>query len=150
MVQNLHTMLDTKMSCSSSKMIHIIPDDGSKIFCPLFIKKCHFLDKWDNMGLCLQGFRQSKFQTSLLSCSDYLENENFTCSRCRYDTFQQANNKGADQAVLHLCCSQIPKTGFLASRLIWDFLLQKGQHLSPAHISSCLVKTVNCCELFTS
>ena len=29
--------------------------------------------------------------------SDYLENGNFACSMYIYDTFQQANNKGADQ-----------------------------------------------------
>ena len=34
---------------------------------------------------------------------------NFTCSKFRYDTFQKANNKGADQtaqAGLRLCLSQ--------------------------------------------
>ena len=36
----------------------------------------------------------------------------------RYYIFQKANNKGADQAGLGLCCSQKPQTGFLASRPI--------------------------------
>ena len=35
-----------------------------------------------------------------------------------YDAFQKANNKGADQTGLRLCCLQTPKTSFLASRLI--------------------------------
>ena len=33
---------------------------------------------------CLQGFRKSDFQTSLLSYTDWLENCNFTCSRFTY------------------------------------------------------------------
>ena len=46
---------------------------------------------------CLRGFRQSELQTSLLSYTVYLENYNFTCSKFTYDSFQNANNKGADQ-----------------------------------------------------
>ena len=48
-------------------------------------------------NLSSRGFRQSEFHTSLLSYIDYLENWNFTCSKFSYDTFQKANNKGADQ-----------------------------------------------------
>ena len=47
---------------------------------------------------CIRGFRQSEIQTSLLSYRDQLENWNFTCSKFMYDTFQKANNKGADQS----------------------------------------------------
>ena len=56
---------------------------------------------------CLRGFRQSEFLTSLLGYSEMLENGKFACSSFRYDTFQQANNKGADQtARMHrLDCS---------------------------------------------
>ena len=46
---------------------------------------------------CLRGFRQSEIQTNLLLFRDQLENCNFARSKCRYDTFQKANNKGADQ-----------------------------------------------------
>ena len=51
---------------------------------------------------------------------------NFTCSVFRDDTFQNANNKGADQSaqMCRLVCAFVvckpPKTGFLASRLILD------------------------------
>ena len=71
---------------------------------------------------CLRGFRQSEFQTSLHSYRDYLENWNFTCSKFTYDTFQKANNKGADQTarMRRLVCACVvrkpPNTGFLASR----------------------------------
>ena len=37
---------------------------------------------------CHRGFRQSEFQTSLLSYRDQLENLNFARSKFRYDTFQ--------------------------------------------------------------
>ena len=43
------------------------------------------------------GFWQSKFQNSLLSYRDYVENWNFSCSKFTYGTFQKANNKSADQ-----------------------------------------------------
>ena len=74
---------------------------------------------------CLRGFRQSEFQTSLLSYRDKLENCNFTCSKYTYNTFQKANNEGADQTarMRRLVCACVvrkpPKTGFLASRPIW-------------------------------
>ena len=45
------------------------------------------------------GVRQNEIQTSLLSYRDWLENGNFACSKSRYDTFQKANNKDADQSV---------------------------------------------------
>ena len=57
---------------------------------------------------CLRGFRQIETQpslrdfwqietqTSLISYGDYLENWNFPCCKFRYDTFHEANNKGAD------------------------------------------------------
>ena len=66
------------------------------------------------------GFRQSEFQTSLLSYSNYLESWNFTCSKFTYDNFQKANNNGADQTarMRRLVCACVvrkpPKTGFLA------------------------------------
>ena len=71
---------------------------------------------------CLRGFRQSEIQTSLLSYRDQLENGNFACSKFRYDTFQKANNKDADQTarMRRLVCAFVvrkaPKTGFLATR----------------------------------
>ena len=46
---------------------------------------------------CLRCFRQSEFQTGLLSYRDYLENLNFTCSKVKNGSFQKANNKSADQ-----------------------------------------------------
>ena len=73
---------------------------------------------------CLRGFHQSEFQTSLLSYRDYLENWNSICSKFTYDSFQKANNKGADQTVRmrRLVCACVvrkpPKTGFLATRHI--------------------------------
>ena len=42
-------------------------------------------------------FRQSEFQTGLMSYRDNLENWNFTCSKFPYYTFIKVNNKGADQ-----------------------------------------------------
>ena len=71
---------------------------------------------------CLRGFRWSDIQNRLLSYRDKLENQNFACSKFRYDTFQKANNKGADQSagMRRLVCAFVvrkpPKTGFLASR----------------------------------
>ena len=50
---------------------------------------------------------------------------NFYCSKFTYDTFQKANNKGADQTVQMrgLVCACVvrnpPKSGFLASRPKW-------------------------------
>ena len=48
------------------------------------------------------------------------------CSKLRYDTLQNANNKGADQTarMRRLVCACVvrkpPKTGFLASRpILW-------------------------------
>ena len=52
----------------------------------------------------------------------YLENLNFTCSKFTYETFQKANNKGADQtarisSLVFACVIRKPlKTGFLATR----------------------------------
>ena len=60
-------------------------------------------------AIYVQGFQQSEIQTSLLSYSDYLQNWIFGQNKSRYDTFQLANNKGADQTV-----RKLPKTGFLA------------------------------------
>ena len=56
---------------------------------------------------CLRGFRQSEYLTSLLGYSEMLENGKFACSSFRYDTFQQANNKGAGQTarMRRLVCS---------------------------------------------
>ena len=71
---------------------------------------------------CLRGFRQSEIQTSLPSCRDSLENRNFTRSKFIYETYQNANNKGADQSarMRRLVCVCVvrkpPKTGFLAFR----------------------------------
>ena len=51
----------------------------------------------------------------LLSYRDQLKNSNFTHSKLTYDTFQKANNKGADQtaqAGLGLCCSNTPEDRF--------------------------------------
>ena len=78
---------------------------------------------------CLRGFRQSEIQTNLLSYRDQLENCNFARSKSRYhgyDTFEKANNKGADQTaqMRRLVCAFVvrkpPKAGFLASRPICD------------------------------
>ena len=83
-----------------------------------FIGKSIYGPKCDKT--CLWGFRQSETQTSLLSYRDKLENQNFTCSKYRYDTFQKVNNKGVDQsAQMHRLVCTFVKTGFLASRTIW-------------------------------
>ena len=47
---------------------------------------------------CHRGFRQSETQTSLLSYRDLPEKWTSTCSKFRYNTFQKANNKVADQS----------------------------------------------------
>ena len=73
---------------------------------------------------CLRGFRHSEIQTSLPSYRDALENRNFTRGKFTYETYQKANNKGADQSarMRRLVCVCVvrkpPKTGFLALRLI--------------------------------
>ena len=73
-------------------------------------------------GLVVRGFRQSEIQDSLFSYRDQLEKRNFACSKLRYGTLQNANNKGADQTawMRRLFCVRVvrnsPKTCFLASR----------------------------------
>ena len=73
---------------------------------------------------CLRGFRHSEIQTSLPSYRDALENRNFTRGKFTYETYQKANNKGADQSarMRRLVCVCVvrkpPKTGFLALRPI--------------------------------
>ena len=47
---------------------------------------------------CLRGFRHSEIQTSLPSYRDALENRNVTLGKFTYETYQKANNKGADQS----------------------------------------------------
>ena len=65
---------------------------------------------------CLQGFRQSEFQTSLFSYSEISLD----------GTFQNLNNKGADQTarmcrlVSAFVVRKPPKTGFLLSRPIFE------------------------------
>ena len=67
---------------------------------------------------CLRGFWQNETQTSLLSHRDELENWYFIWRKFRYNTFQKANNKGADQTAQmpRLVCafvvSQTPKDRF--------------------------------------
>ena len=59
--------------------------------------------------------------------------ENFACTKFRYDTFQYANNKGADQSkqMRRLVCTFVvrkpPKTGFLASRPILSMTLHQHE-----------------------
>ena len=71
---------------------------------------------------CLRGVRQREFQTSLPCYRYELENRNFNNSKLRYDAFQTANNKGADQTarMRRLVCDFVVrkprKTGFLTSR----------------------------------
>ena len=71
---------------------------------------------------CLRGNRHSEIQTSLPSYRDALENRNFTRGKFTYETYQKANNKGADQSarMRRLVCVCVvrkpPKTGFLALR----------------------------------
>ena len=57
----------------------------------------------------LMDFRNGHTQTSLLDNRGYLENWNFASSNYGYDTFQQANNKGADQPIF--CCCKSKKDG---------------------------------------
>ena len=58
---------------------------------------------------CLRGLRPSETQTSLLSYRDKLENWNSARSKYRYGTFQEANNKGADQSarMRRLACALV-------------------------------------------
>ena len=80
---------------------------------------------------CLRGIQQNKFQTSLLSYTDYLENWNITCSKCINATFRKANNKGADQTarMRRLVCACVvrkpPKTVFsrVETQLLSYFLI---------------------------
>ena len=74
---------------------------------------------------CLWASDKAKSRTSLLSYRDYLENCDFACSKFTYDTFQKANNYGADQSVQmrRLVCAIVvsnspQKTAFLMSRPI--------------------------------
>ena len=88
---------------------------------------------------CLRGFRQIEIQTSLLSYRDYL-NWNFACSKSRYDTFQTANNKGADQTerMLRLVCTFVvgepPKKGFLVLRPIYSTIYSLKRNYIPLNI----------------
>ena len=60
----------------------------------------------------------------------------FACSKFRHDTFQKANNKGTDQSarMRRLVCAFVvcnpppPKTGFLASRPIYNSMF--GVHMN--------------------
>ena len=67
---------------------------------------------------------------------------NFTCSKLTYDTFQKANNKGADQTarMCRLVCACVDrkslKTGFLTSKPI--YIMGKKQNKRPLG----LVRTV--------
>ena len=90
-------------------------------------------DEHDHMGLdaTKRVFWVSEkvtLKTSLLGYRGQLENWNSACSKSRYDTFQKANYKDADQSarmhrlVYAFVIHKPPKTGFLTSRPIW-----KGQ-----------------------
>ena len=53
------------------------------------------------------------FEEARLKPADYLEIRNFACSKPRYDTFQKANNKGADQTarMRRLVCAYVITPG---------------------------------------
>ena len=87
---------------------------------------------------CLRSFHQSEIQTTLLSYRDYLENWNFTRSKFTYETFQKANNKGADQTawMRRLVCACVIRTPPPEDRFSRDeaqtinyiIYVVKGQH----------------------
>ena len=101
---------------------------------------------------CLWVFWKSEAQTSLLSYTDYLEIWNFACSKPIYDTFQKANNKGADQTarMRKLVCDCVipkpPKTGFLPSRPIYtmDHPKLSTHEMSIFHLMFVAWQTVLC------
>ena len=91
-----------------------------------------------------KSFVQSETKTSLLRYRDLRENWNFARSKLRYDTFQKANNKGADQSVgmRWLVCAFVckpPKTGFLVSRPIY-FTENEKQMCWPDCIHATFIK----------
>ena len=93
-------------------------------------------------------FWQSEIQTSLGSYGDKLEQWNFACSKFWYDTFQLANNKGANQTA-HMCrlvCSFVvrkpPKTGFLVSSPIFKL----SQHVISMKNIFNILMAVNTCN----
>ena len=95
----------------------IASEPTSVILCLTFEPRCK--------KICIQGFQLGNTQTSQLSYRDKLENWNFACIKYTYDTFQRANNKGADQTsqMFRLVCFFVVrkplKTGFLSSRSFW-------------------------------
>ena len=102
-------------------------------------RKFIFVWRWTLYGpgrdkTCLRGFRESENLTSHPSYRDKLEHWNFAWSMLRDGTFQKVNNIGADQSaqMRRLVCTFVvrkpPKTGFLASRPIWN-----TQHIDYLH-----------------
>ena len=84
--------------------------------------------------ICLQGFLQVRFKPAC-SASDLLE---FAGSKSRYDIFQNANNKGADQtaqAGLRLCCSQTPENRFSRNeaQMVLEWSSTKKVHSPVVH-----------------
>ena len=93
---------------------------------------------------CLRGFRQRETKTSLLSYRDKLENWNLACSKLRNGSFQNVNNKGADQTVwmCRLACvvRKPSKTGFLASGPISYQIIFKNSHCIQKVVCACVVR----------
>ena len=93
---------------------------------------------------CLRGFRQSEFQTSLLSCRKFT-----------YDTFQKANNKRPDQTALmrRLVCACVvckpPEDRFLTLRPISSLIRFIYTHFSSLTLCKLGNFSWFCCHLLT-
>ena len=95
---------------------------------------------------CLRGFRRSEIQISLLGYKNQLVTWTFARSKSRYDSFQFANNKGADQTarMRRLVCAFVvrkpPKPGFSRRGSCFNWRSDKatanatGPDLLPARV----------------
>ena len=78
---------------------------------------------WQNLS---SGFPTKWDSNQLAQLQRLARKLKFAHREPRYDTFQKANNKGADQTarMRRLVCACVvckpPKTGFLATRSIWE------------------------------
>ena len=86
---------------------------------------------------CLWGFRQSEFQTSLLSFWNWNYTCTCTCSKFTYHTFQKVNNEGADQTA--------PMWGLVFAFVVWkprrQVFSRRGPYIIKGTQKNCLNET---------
>ena len=105
----------------------------------IFYRAWLYMDN-DVRKSCLRGFLSGHSQTSILSYNVNLDFCHFARSKYRYDTVQIAKKKTTVLIRLHgcvcaFCCTQTPKTCFLASRAMFTLKDQKlFQKLLPLRL----------------